>query len=170
MVAAQSTQHTPSVSGPRQQAWIRALDRARLVSTRKPTYVISLDAYRVYSARADAEYMVHPVEVDGVLTYECECAAVANGNVCWHAALIAALPYEIKRRAAHRAELKAARAEAMADPEIAKFCPSFTPAALVAQDRTETGAYLSRIFPAPAFRPTASTVLSGSDPLAAAFN
>jgi hypothetical protein len=103
MVAQVPSLRKPEVSGPRQHAWIRALDRARLVSTRKPTYMPQLDAYRVYSARADAEYRVSPVEVDGVLTYECECAAGANGNVCWHAALIAALPYEVRRRASHRA-------------------------------------------------------------------
>lgn len=108
-MVAQVPTRKPDVSGPRQQAWIRALDRARLVSTTKPTYMPQYDAYRVYSARAGAEYHVHPVEVDGVLTYECECAAAAHGNVCWHAALIAALPYECARRANHRAAQAAIR-------------------------------------------------------------
>jgi hypothetical protein len=61
------------VSGPNQQSWIRALDRARMVATHKPTYVIRLDAYRVFSARAVKEYNIHRVEVDGCLTYECDC-------------------------------------------------------------------------------------------------
>jgi hypothetical protein len=97
------------VSGPRQQAWIRALDRARLVSTRKPTYVIALDAYRVHSDRADVDYMIHPVEVDGHLTYECSCKAGESGQVCWHAALIAALPGEVSRRRRHREQRQAER-------------------------------------------------------------
>ncbi len=96
-----------TVSGPRQQAWIRALHRARLVSTRKPTYVIRLDAYRVHSDRAGNDYMVHPVEVDGQLTYHCDCQAGMNGMVCWHAALIAALPGECRRRRTHRAAKQA---------------------------------------------------------------
>jgi len=86
----------------RQQAWIRALDRARLVSTHKPTYSPSRDSYRVYSAHAEKEYHVYPVELDGHLTYECDCKAGERGLVCWHAALIAALPGECSRRARHR--------------------------------------------------------------------
>jgi hypothetical protein len=111
MVAQSPSIGKASVSGPRQQAWIRALDRARLVSTCKPTYVIALDAYKVYSARADAQYMVHPVEVDGELTYHCDCRAGMEGSVCWHAALIAALPFECSRRANHRQAARIAVAQ-----------------------------------------------------------
>ncbi|HWE62892.1 MAG TPA: hypothetical protein VHB98_14355 [Chloroflexota bacterium] len=94
----------PTVTEPEHNAWIRALDRARLLARRKPCYIPRLDAYRVHSDRTGNDYMVHPVEVDGRLTYHCDCAAGMQGLVCWHAALIAALPYECERRRQHRGQ------------------------------------------------------------------
>jgi hypothetical protein len=73
----------------------------------------------------------------------CTCAAGRNGRICKHVAVTA--------------------------KAIAVGVRPIRPA-LVAQDRTETDAFISRTFGAPAFRPTASVVLSGSDPLAVAFN
>jgi hypothetical protein len=95
------------VGGPRQQAWFRALDRARLAGA-KPTYSIATDSYRVTSPRAGDVYHIHPVELEGHLTYECDCKAGESGKVCWHAALIAALPGECSRRRNHRATRVAA--------------------------------------------------------------
>src|SRR5579864_7414456 len=92
-----------------QNAWVRALERAREVATRKPCYIPRLDAYRVHSDRTGNDYMVHPVEVDGQLTYHCDCTAGVHGLVCWHAARIAALPYEIERRRKHREARRAER-------------------------------------------------------------
>src|SRR5579862_8491500 len=103
MVNPQTLPHKPAVSGPRQQAWIRALDRARLVATRKPVYCCGRDHFKVYSERADNTYLVCPVLDDGQLTYHCDCAAGLQRLICWHAALVAALPQEIARRARHRA-------------------------------------------------------------------
>jgi hypothetical protein len=80
-----------------------------MVSTRLPLYHLGRDYYSVYSARAGNTYDVYPVEVDGQLTYECNCRSAERGLVCWHAALIAALPYECKRRAAHREQRRRER-------------------------------------------------------------
>jgi hypothetical protein len=92
---------TPALAGPRQQAWFRALDRARLTGA-KPTYSIATDSYRVVSpARATP---TTSTQLDGRLTYECSCKAGEHGQVCWHAALIAALPGECSRRRAYRAQ------------------------------------------------------------------
>jgi hypothetical protein len=73
----------------------------------------------------------------------CTCAAGRNGRICKHVAVTA--------------------------KAIAVGVRPIRPA-LVAQDRTETDAFISRMFLAPAFRPTASIVLTGSDPLAVAFS
>lgn len=123
MVAQAPIVHKPSVSGPRQQAWIRALDRARLVATRKPTYCCGKDHFKVYSERAGNTYTVCPVLDDGELTYHCDCQAGMNGQICWHAALVAALPQEVARRAKHREERRGARAEvaAMAGQDFADW-------------------------------------------------
>jgi hypothetical protein len=72
----------------------------------------------------------------------CDCAAGRNNRICKHVAVTA--------------------------KAIAVGVRPIRPA-LVAQDRTETDAFISRKFGAPAFHPTASTVLTGSDPLATAF-
>jgi hypothetical protein len=90
----------PSVAGPQQSAWFRALERARLVGV-KPTYHLGKDYYSVTSPRAGDVYEIRPVEVDGKITYSCTCPAGAKDLVCWHKALVAALPFECKRRAAH---------------------------------------------------------------------
>jgi hypothetical protein len=93
-----------------QNPWIRALDRARALATQQPWYIPRLDAYRVHSDRSGNDYMVHPTEVDGVLTYHCDCTAGMYGLVCWHAAMIAALPHEHQRRRTHRHASRQARA------------------------------------------------------------
>jgi hypothetical protein len=90
--------------------WRRALARARAIATDQPWYIPRLDAYRVHSDRSGNDYMVHPVETDGVLTYHCDCAAGMHGLVCWHAAMVAALPHERERRRMHRATSRLARA------------------------------------------------------------
>lgn len=84
-----------------QNAWIRALERAGTLATSSPWYIPRLDAYRVHSDRSGNDYMVHPNEVDGILTYHCDCTAGMFGLVCWHAAMIAALPSERARRRRH---------------------------------------------------------------------
>lgn len=99
------------VCGPRQQAWFRALDHARLTGA-KPVYSIATDSYRVTSPRAGDTYHVHPTDVDGLLTYHCDCPAGMNGRVCWHAALVAALPGEIRRRRTYNARSYAGRVAA----------------------------------------------------------
>ncbi|HWE64679.1 MAG TPA: hypothetical protein VHB98_23440, partial [Chloroflexota bacterium] len=75
MVNPETLPHKPAVSGPRQQAWIRALDRTRLVAIRKPTYCCGRDHFKVYSERAGNTYIVCPVLDDGGLTYHCDCQA-----------------------------------------------------------------------------------------------
>lgn len=90
----------PSVAGPQQSAWFRALERARLVGV-KPTYHLGKDYYSVTSPRAGDVYEIRPVDVDGKSTYSCTCPAGGRDLVCWHKALVAALPFECKRRANH---------------------------------------------------------------------
>ncbi len=87
-----------SITGSRQHAWFRALDRARLTGA-KPTYVLGKDLYKVVSPRAGDTYVITPTGA----AYTCTCAAGQKGMVCWHAALVAALPYECNRRAAAKA-------------------------------------------------------------------
>jgi hypothetical protein len=100
----QSPAQPATVSGPRQQAWLRALERARLVSTRNPLYHPSRDCYSVYSNRAGNTYTVYPIVLPTslALSYACTCQAGAKGQVCWHAALCAALPGECLRRRVYR--------------------------------------------------------------------
>jgi hypothetical protein len=90
------------IAGPKQAAWFRALDHARMLGV-KPTYHFNTDSYTVRSPRAGDVYAIHPCEVDGQLVYECECPAGSYGNACWHAALVAALPGEVNRRTQHAA-------------------------------------------------------------------
>ena len=93
-----ATPHTPvPVAGPKQQAWFRALDHARLTGA-KPTYHLGKDYYTVLSPRAGDIYRVDPVITGCHLTYSCTCPASVSGKVCWHKALVAALPYEKARR------------------------------------------------------------------------
>jgi hypothetical protein len=94
---------TPAaIAGPRQQAWFRALDRARLTGA-KPTYCLGRDCYKVTSPRAGDVYIITPITEGAHISYTCTCQAGQRGAVCWHAALVAALPYECNRRAAHKA-------------------------------------------------------------------
>ena len=102
MVAQTEPADKVAVGGLERNAWIRALARARQVARRRPCYIARLDAYHVHSDNSGNDYMVHPVEVDGHLTYHCECVAGMHGLVCWHAALVAALPVERERRRLHR--------------------------------------------------------------------
>jgi hypothetical protein len=87
-----------AITGSRQHAWFRALDRARLTGA-KPTYCLGRDCYKVTSPRAGDVYVITPTGFG----YSCTCQAGQKGMVCWHAALVAALPYECNRRAAHKA-------------------------------------------------------------------
>ncbi len=91
-----------SVAGSRQHAWFRALDRARLTGA-KPTYCLGRDLYKVTSPRAGDVYLITPIADDSHVSYSCTCQAGQKGMVCWHAALVAALPYECNRRTAAKA-------------------------------------------------------------------
>jgi hypothetical protein len=81
----------------RQRAWFRALDHARLTGV-KPTYVMRDDCYRVTSPRTNQTYVIRRVGEERRITYTCTCPAAVAGNVCWHRALVMALPYEIRLR------------------------------------------------------------------------
>ncbi len=111
-------QPTPAVAGPRQQAWFRALDHARLTGA-KPTYSIATDSYRITSPRAGDTYFIHPTDESGLLTYHCDCQAGMNGRVCWHAALVAALPGECSRRRLHNSQARAQRIAPSTPAEVA---------------------------------------------------
>jgi hypothetical protein len=88
------------------------LDRAKLTGV-KPTYCLGYDFYKVTSPRAGDTYIITPTGTG----YTCTCAAGQIDQNCWHAALVATLPYECSRRAAH----KTARLVAKADPLLEGF-------------------------------------------------
>ncbi len=76
----------------RQQAWFRALDHARLTNV-KPFWRAG-DYYTIDSPGSGKRYEVRRLITARDVTYSCTCPAAAAGNVCWHRALVAALPYE----------------------------------------------------------------------------
>lgn len=80
------------IPGPNQRAWFRALDHARLLGV-KPCWRVG-DYYTVDSPRSGQRYTVRRHRLEGHVTYSCDCTAAASGNVCWHKALVASLPYE----------------------------------------------------------------------------
>ena len=82
----------------RQQAWFRALDHARLTGV-KPTYNIARDQYRITSPRSGATYVITRYQSGDRTHYACSCPTAYAGNVCWHRALVMALPYERAQRA-----------------------------------------------------------------------
>ena len=82
--------------GTHQQAWFRALDHARLLDV-KPFWRVG-HYYTVDSPRTGQRYEVHRVLTPGHVGYDCTCTAYAAGKVCWHRALVAALPYESELR------------------------------------------------------------------------
>jgi len=86
-----------AIAGPGQQAWFRALDHARLTGV-KPFWRVG-DYYTVDSARSGARYTIKRVTYEGGIFYTCTCPAAHTGPVCWHRALVAALPYECAIRA-----------------------------------------------------------------------
>lgn len=82
----------------RQRAWFRALDHARSTGV-KPLYNIAQDFYTVQSPRGMAIYFVVR-DYEGRHTHwTCTCPAYYAGKVCWHRALVMALPYERTLRA-----------------------------------------------------------------------
>jgi hypothetical protein len=76
--------------------WVRALDHARLMDT-KPFWRVG-DFYTVRSPRTGETYEIRRAEAGRHLAYTCTCTAGKNGAVCWHKALVAALPGEKQRR------------------------------------------------------------------------
>jgi hypothetical protein len=85
-----------SIDGPHQLAWFRALDHARLTGV-KPCWRVG-DYYTVDSPRSGNRYKIHRLHGDSSIVYTCTCTASAAGKVCWHKALVAALPHEIRLR------------------------------------------------------------------------
>ena len=83
---------------PAQQAWIRALDRAKAVAVRKPVYSTGTGTYHVFSPNAQGEYIVSPSVEGRRVSYACTCVAHTRGLICWHKALVAACPIEVARR------------------------------------------------------------------------
>ena len=94
------------LSGDRQSAWFRALDHARLQGV-KPTYMIGKDYYTVPSKRTGELYRVDRINDGDEISYSCTCTAGVMGKVCWHKALVAALPYETKLRRQHQMTVNA---------------------------------------------------------------
>ena len=72
--------------------WFRALDHARLMGV-KPFYRVG-DFYTVTSPNTGAIYEIRRHMGEAGVTYSCNCTAGQCGKVCWHKALVAALPYE----------------------------------------------------------------------------
>lgn len=83
-------------AGPNQQAWFRALDHARLLGV-KPTWRVG-DYYTVDSPRNGDRYTIRRHRTRWNVYYTCTCPAGVAGAVCWHKALVAALPYEVNIR------------------------------------------------------------------------
>ena len=92
------------LSGDRQSAWFRALDHARLQGV-KPTYVIGQDYYKVTSKRTGEIYRIDRLIMEREIGYACSCPAGRSGKVCWHKALVASLPGEMKHRRQREMEL-----------------------------------------------------------------
>lgn len=82
----------------KQQPWFRALDHARLTGV-KPTYNIAGDFYHVLSPRTGQRYIQHRHVHGERISWTCTCPAAMAGYVCWHRALVMALPYERALRA-----------------------------------------------------------------------
>jgi hypothetical protein len=80
------------------------LDRARLVATEALIYVPTHDLFVVHSDHSDNDYTVSRQGN----CYTCDCQAGEKAMVCWHKALVAALPVECERRATNRQALRAA--------------------------------------------------------------
>ena len=137
---------------PAQQAWVRALDRAKAIATKKPIYSTGTGVYRVFSPRAQGEYTITPAVEGRRVEYTCTCTAQARGLICWHKALVAACPIEKTRRSRAKS---APRCGACASPAVAEdgdICHGCTVAALNA-------------YAAPA-----STLIAGPGPLADLYN
>lgn len=81
-----------SVGGDKQEAWFRALDHARLTGV-KPFWRVG-DYYTVESPRSGNLYIVLRQMAGSRVVYRCNCPAGQSGKICWHKALVAALPYE----------------------------------------------------------------------------
>lgn len=83
---------------PQQRSWFAALDHARLTGV-KPTYNIAGDYYTVVSPRSQRRYVIWRYHHGRATHYTCSCPAAHSGKVCWHRALVMALPYERDLRA-----------------------------------------------------------------------
>ena len=79
-----------------QLAWFKALDHARFVGV-KPTWRVG-DYYTVDSPSGTRYTIRHLIEHGRITGYTCDCPAAMSHKVCWHRALVAALPGEQARR------------------------------------------------------------------------
>ena len=91
---------------PKAKAWIRALAKAQARNI-QPT-ALGSGHYDVPSSRGGT-YRVVRLNVH-CTRYSCNCPAGEEGQVCFHAASVAALPYEVAGRNAHRRRLARAAA------------------------------------------------------------
>ena len=109
---------------PAQRAWIRALDRAKSVATRKPTFNTGTGTYRVFSPRAQGEYTITPTQQGRRVEYACTCTAQARGLVCWHKALVAACPIRWPAATGPRLAPAAGPAPALRWPKTGTSAPA----------------------------------------------
>jgi len=89
-------QQTEEVAGANARAWFRALDHGRLTG-QQPFWRVG-DYYTFTSKRTGELYRVDRVIRGRHMTYTCTCPAGTTGKVCWHKALVAALPREVTLR------------------------------------------------------------------------
>jgi hypothetical protein len=92
------------MNNPQQRAWFRALDHARYTGV-KPFWRVG-DYYTVESPGSGQRYSIYRGISERGIFYTCTCRAAQTRTVCWHRALVAALPYEIKLRQASEADMK----------------------------------------------------------------
>ena len=127
---------------PAQQAWVRALDRAKSVATAKPVYTPAIGTYRVVGSTGTA-YTVIPMQAGRRVDYSCTCTAGTRGLVCWHKALVAACPIETARRNKAKA---APRCGSCSGPQVAgngDICNGCTMATIEAHIAPSTAAEIA---------------------------
>jgi hypothetical protein len=86
---------------PRQQAWIRALNKAQALGT---TPVALGNGYYHVIGSCGAQYTVRRIDPHA-LHFACDCPAGSEHRPCYHAAAVAALPAEAALRRVHRARM-----------------------------------------------------------------
>jgi hypothetical protein len=92
------------MNNPQQRAWFRALDHARSTGV-KPWWRVG-DYYTVDSPGTRKRYEIRRINTGHGFYYSCTCPGMDYNRVCWHRALVAALPYEVKLRQASEADMK----------------------------------------------------------------